>query len=321
MKRPQRGSFAVSVIAAASLGLLLTAAPAMADAPVASFSVSPASPLTLEQVTFKSTSTGSIDTYGWDLDGDGSFDDGHGPTAERSFASPGVYGIRLRVEGAEGSGEQARNVTIANRPPTGGLSWFPGAPVAGEPIDFVSGSRDPDGRVVDERWDLDGDGDFDDGTGPAVAWTFAEPGAHTVRLRSVDDRGAEAISEQALVVAEPVFPLITPFPVVRLIGSVTKNGTLVKRLVVSAPPGSIVDVLCSGPGCSRRSQRRMLAGAARTLRFHRFERRLRPRAALRIYVSKPKTVGKYTRFWFRRHRAPARTDLCLQAGTNRTIRC
>jgi PKD repeat protein len=302
--------------------ILLSAAPAAAAPPQADFTVSPGNPLTLEPVTFRSTSTGTVTSQEWDLDNDGAFDDASGATASRSFAVAGRYLVGLRVEGSGGEeSQQKQNVPVANRPPSAGMSWFPGQPVAGSPTNLVSTSQDLDGRLVAEAWDLDGDGAFDDGSGPSVVWTFPEPGAHTVRLLTRDNHGAEATSERAILVGKRVFPLMSPFPTVRLHGAISGSGTLVKRLVVSAPPGAAVEVRCSGPGCGRRAQRRGVAGAARTLRFRRFERRLRPRAALRVYVTKPGTVGKYSRFWFRRRRAPARRDLCVEPGRAKPVRC
>ena len=61
------------------LVLALPASPAWAQAPVASFTYSPASPLSAQVVTFTSTSTGSITSLAWDLDGDGACDDAFGP--------------------------------------------------------------------------------------------------------------------------------------------------------------------------------------------------------------------------------------------------
>ena len=53
-----------------------------------------------------------------------------------------------------------------------------------------SGSTDSDlDDLVGFHWDLDGDGQYDDATGPEVTWTFADPGSYPVRLRVTDARG------------------------------------------------------------------------------------------------------------------------------------
>lgn len=69
--------------------------------PVACMSVSEPAPVAGETVQFSSKSTdapdGTITAQAWDLDNDGSFDDGTGTTASRSFAAPGSYTVRLRA--------------------------------------------------------------------------------------------------------------------------------------------------------------------------------------------------------------------------------
>ena len=74
--------------------------------PLASFTVSPASPVTGQQVMFTSTSGGgggSITGQAWDLDNDGAFDDATGSTASRSFATPGTHIVRLSVLNSQGA--------------------------------------------------------------------------------------------------------------------------------------------------------------------------------------------------------------------------
>ena len=67
--------------------------------------------LTDQRVTFDGsrshTPDGTIESYGWDLDADGRFDDGSGPTAQTSFARPGEHGVALRVRDSEGRRDRA----------------------------------------------------------------------------------------------------------------------------------------------------------------------------------------------------------------------
>jgi len=77
--------------------------------PVASFSVAPNPAQTNQTVTFDgSTSTdldGGIAKYEWDLNGDGTYevDSGSNPVTTRSYATTGVYTVRLRVTDEQGS--------------------------------------------------------------------------------------------------------------------------------------------------------------------------------------------------------------------------
>lgn len=53
----------------------------------------------------------------------------------------------------------------------------------------ASGSTDADGTPGTYEWDLDGDGAYDDATGPEATVAFASPGEKTVGLRVTDDDG------------------------------------------------------------------------------------------------------------------------------------
>jgi PKD repeat protein len=73
--------------------------------PVASFAISPDAPVVNQPVLFTSTSTdpdGTIKEQVWDLNGDGTYDNGGGTTALRAFSAPGDYVIGLRVTDDDG---------------------------------------------------------------------------------------------------------------------------------------------------------------------------------------------------------------------------
>jgi hypothetical protein len=298
---------------------------AAATAPVASFSVSPPTPRTLETVTFRSTSSGSITSHRWDLDNDGSCDDVAGPDARRSFPVSGSYRITLCVAGPGGTAEQTQNVVVANRGPLASLVALPRRPETGASVSFVSTSRDPDGPIVSQAWDLDGDGAFDDGGDVTASRTFSLPGRYTIGLRVADRNGAKATAIQVVSVRPA---LLAPFPVVLTLGEVLPSGLRIKVLQVEAPRGARVRIRCRGRGCPRRRSRRRpprssgpLAIPARSRRYRRFERWLRAPATLEIVVTKPGRIGKYTRLRVRRGKRPLRKDLCIFPGKRRPQRC
>jgi PKD repeat protein len=174
-------------------------------APVANFSIAPASPQTLENVTFTSSSTdanGPIAGQSWDTDNDGTFDDGTGTSATRQFATSGTYTVRLRVVDNSGAATIAsKTVTAANRPPTSSFTVGPASPSSGDTVTFTSTVGDQDGTVASRTWDLDNDGQFDDGTAATVTHVFSTPGTKTVSLRVVDDKGASQTSTRTVTVA------------------------------------------------------------------------------------------------------------------------
>jgi PKD repeat protein len=170
--------------------------------PTAAFDFAPANPDPNEIITFTSASTdpeGAV-AHAWDLDNDGSFDDGSDPSEQGSFPSAGSKTVRLRVTDGDGAQRTtSRTVEVFNNVPpeasftfTGTNSVTPTVPDTGETIDFVSTSTDDNGddTIVDARWDLDGDGQFDDRVGANVQHSFATAGTKTVGLLVRDSSGA-----------------------------------------------------------------------------------------------------------------------------------
>jgi large repetitive protein len=187
--------------------------------PTAAFDFAPASPDPNQTITFTSVSTdpeGAV-AHAWDLDNDGSFDDGSDPSEQWSFATGGIRTVRLRVTDSDGAQrETSRTVPVFNNVPpeanftfTGTNPVTPTVPDTGETINFVSTSTDADGdnTIVDARWDLDGDGQFDDRVGPNVQHAFATAGTKTVGLLVRDASGAtDSVTKLVPVNALPNAP-------------------------------------------------------------------------------------------------------------------
>ena len=99
---------------------------------------------------------GTTLTYAWDLDGDGEFDDSTSATPSRTYTSPGVVTVRLRVSDGELTDTTTRSVTAGTPPdvsidsPVAGTTWavddriaydgsatdFLGAPIAAESLSW-----------------------------------------------------------------------------------------------------------------------------------------------------------------------------------------
>jgi uncharacterized delta-60 repeat protein len=69
--------------------------------PQASIIATPVSPVAGEEVLLDASGSsdpdGQVVAYDWDLNGDGGFDDGHGPRVETSFAAAGDHVVQVRV--------------------------------------------------------------------------------------------------------------------------------------------------------------------------------------------------------------------------------
>jgi PKD domain len=211
----------------------------------------------------------------------------------------------------------------------------------GEDATFVSYSEDPDGNITDQAWDIDGDGLFDDATGPLVTRRFSTAGERTVSLRVTDDKGASStlsltisVREQSpagatgpspppvrqpLIGPTPLPRMLSPFPIVRLVGSVTELGTEIRLLAVRAPIGARAVVRCLGRGCPVKRAKKVVG--RNPVRFDALKRLMPAGVVLEVLVQRGDKIGKFTRFKLRQNRRPQRADGCLWPGTNRMAPC
>jgi PKD repeat protein len=210
--------------------------------------------------------------------------------------------------------------------PGASFSFAPEDPRAGDSVQFVSSSCQPNGRLVRQSWDLDGDGQYDDAEGPAAQMTFPAAGQYSVGLEVTGRRGATD-TERRMVQVDTVYVLprgpsarlLSPFPVVTLGGRLTSNGARVTVLTVRGPVCSRVTVTCRGRGCPVRKASYYIG--RKRLRLRRFERAYRAGAVITIRVSKGTFIGKLTQFHIRKHAAPTRDDVCLRPGQSKGSRC
>jgi large repetitive protein len=295
-------------------------------APVAGFTSSPAAPLPGQTVTFTSTATPSpgsvINKIEWKFDAISGFVQG-GSVATYAFRTAGRHTVELKVTDSNGV-DIATAEIVVNAAPTALIRFSPSFPYAGDVVDFASLSRDPDGYLASETWDLDGDGQFDDARGKVASKAFATLGAHTVRLRVVDGSGAGAVHAVTLNVrARPVPPPPAPEQLdatVRISSRPGKGSTLITRLGVRTSRGATVRASCKGKGCPR-GKASSTRSRGKALRLRSLERRLWAGSRIRIYVTAKGKVGSYTTLLIRRSKLPSRKDLCLAPGTTRTMRC
>ena len=78
---------------------------------------------------------------------------------------------------------------MATARPVANFTTSPANPLSGEEVKFTSTSTDSDGSVASLAWDLDNDGNFDDGSKVEMRKTFLLPGPQVIRLRVVDNDG------------------------------------------------------------------------------------------------------------------------------------
>jgi subtilisin family serine protease len=130
--------------------------------PVANITTLPVKPAVDDTVTLDAAGSadvdGTIETYEWDLDGDGAYDDATGVEATVAFASPGESTVGLRVTDDDGlTNETTVSVTVMTRTTPGPTETVDttvaggGSPGANRATTSVSsaGRSDTDGTVTD----------------------------------------------------------------------------------------------------------------------------------------------------------------------------
>ncbi len=86
------------------------------------------------------------------------------------------------------------------QPPQASFSFSPVTPKVGDEVVFdASASKDPDGQIVEYRWDF---GDGSQESGPTVLHVYESAGQYTVKLTVTDDQGLSGSTERALTVVE-----------------------------------------------------------------------------------------------------------------------
>ena len=182
------------------------------QAPTANLSVSSMSPTTGEAVTFDATESsdpdGSIVSYEWDFDGDGTVEE-TGGTVTHTFEESGTYQVRLTViddDGLSATASERVSVEQDNAAPTARIDYGPPNPVTGETVTFdASESSDPDGNIARYEWDFDGDGTTD-ATGETVTHVYEESGDYTVGLTVLDQGDERSVTTETVTVGENEAP-------------------------------------------------------------------------------------------------------------------
>lgn len=176
-------------------------------------------------------------------------------------------------------------------------------------------------------------------------------GAYVFHVRATDGAGNQTAVTRAFTVdtvpdapapetprADPAPPLtpapakpqlMSPFPLVRISGTLTATGARIRLLTVRAPRGALVRVTVS-PACSakRRAARRCrvlqaagTVGRREVIGFRSVERAYRSGTVIVVRVWSADRIGKYTRFTIVRGKAPRRVDQCLVPAATRGSRC
>lgn len=348
---PRRPPSPVTLTVANPAGSSVVSVPVVVNGPpVAALTITPNPVGVNTRVTLNASAStdpnGDALRYSWDLNGDKTYGDATGALQTRTFASPGTFRVGVRVTDPGGSSNDAVDfvTVLQDKPPVVSLSASPATPAVGTPVTFTATASDPDGTVAAIAWDLDGDGQFNDGTGAVATRSYSTAGSRVVSVRATDNAGVATIAFRTIEVTgssqgQPgpaaaaggaltssasgaKLAMLSPFPIVRIRGVILRGAARLSLLSVKAPTGARVKVICHGGGCpKKKSVVLRVASGKSAVRVRSLERRLRRGAVIEVFVTAPGRIGKYTRFTIRAHAAPARQDLCLQPGTSKPVAC
>jgi hypothetical protein len=214
----------------------------------------------------------------------------------------------------------------ATAAPRASFFYTPQFPQEGDTVRFNSTSCDPAGGSIQQAWDLDGDGAYDDATGATASARFFTQSVFSVGLQVTGAEGAVSTRRKTLAI-DSIYALPQPdtqrrlSATVRLVGEAFRRRSRIRLLTVTeAPACARVRATCRGRGCKRRRVVRFKDRGL--LRIRAWDKRtLAAGAVLEIRVTRRNLIGKLTRFRIRRGMAPRRTDLCLMPGETTGSRC
>ena len=137
---------------------------------------------------------GFVDSFQWDLDGDGTFDSYSETTSDivHTFSDAGTYTINLKVtDGAFADISDSLTITVQQATPTVQLSAVPSSGQVPLHVDFSAATDDPDGRIVLYQWDMDGDGTYDlhSTTDDIASYVYTTVGQYNATVRITDNDG------------------------------------------------------------------------------------------------------------------------------------
>lgn len=114
---------------------------------------------------------------------------------EYTFNNPGTYKVAI--------GSLSAKTVAVNGQPTAALNASTTKVNVDDSITFnASESTDPDGDQLSYAWDLDGDGTYDDGSGPTASRSFSEPGTYDISVNVSDGTATDTQTVSVTVVDE-----------------------------------------------------------------------------------------------------------------------
>ena len=188
------GSYTVALVATTPAGTKLgnkTITVANMSVLDASFSFSPASPVSGQSVQFTDTSAGTPTAWSWNF-GDGGTSTAQNPS--HTYTTAGIRTVTLTVTNASGSSSETRTVTVTTAL-SASFTFTPASPTTGQTIQFTDTSA---GTPTAWAWNF-GDGAGSSLQNPSHGYTTG--GSKTVTLTITNASGSTSATRTIAVAA------------------------------------------------------------------------------------------------------------------------
>ncbi|KKG15006.1 hypothetical protein EO98_16705 [Methanosarcina sp. 2.H.T.1A.6] len=174
-------------------------------APVADFSANVTNGDAPLEVKFTDASTGTIASYSWDFNNDGSIDS-YEQNPSHTYASAGTYTVNLTVTGPGGSDSEVKTgyITVSEPLPEAPVAAFTATPTSGDAPLTVNFTDQSTGIVSSYAWDFDNDGTLDSYE-QSPSHTYETAGTYNVNFTVAGPGGSDSeVKEGYILVSEPL---------------------------------------------------------------------------------------------------------------------
>lgn len=173
--------------------------------PIADFAAPDVCEGTVSALADQSTiSSGSITSWEWDLDGNGTYETPAGSIIANDFGSAGGYPVGLQVTSDQGCQSTTSETVVVDPMPT--VEFSVSEVCLGDDTELTASSTISSGQVTDYDWELNGNGFFDDAAGEQITNQFSADGDYQIGLKVTSDQGCVNDTFQLVTIA--------PFPFV-----------------------------------------------------------------------------------------------------------
>lgn len=114
-----------------------------------------------------------------------------------------INGTGLSAPRPDGYGYSIQSAPVGKVPPTAGFTASRSVILPGETVSFSSTATPGTSPIAAQLWDLEGDGGFNDASGPSAQSQFFGVGEHEVRLSVEDEDGGVDLFGRTIEVVEP----------------------------------------------------------------------------------------------------------------------